>query len=350
MHLEAIISSAPFFVAAFLLGLLGTFLARLLALRFRVVDDPGTAARKRQVAPVPLLGGLGVVVAVVGATAAELSASGGLLSGALTAHHFLILLLASLVLVAGGVLDDMVRLSPWQQIVFPVGAAAVVILGGIGIHEVNNPFGGTISVGSWQIVTFFWLLGMTYTTKLLDGVDGLATGITAIGALMIALLAWSVPYFQPDIARFAIIFFGALLGFLAWNFHPAKIYLGEAGSTFLGFFLGILAIISGSKIATALLVMGIPALDVVQVMVRRALEGRSVFSGDRAHLHYRLLQAGFSTRQAVFLLYSLAAAFGLLTLFLQSRAKLIALVLLGIVMVSLLLWLRKRAAERSAAP
>jgi UDP-N-acetylmuramyl pentapeptide phosphotransferase/UDP-N-acetylglucosamine-1-phosphate transferase len=173
-----------------------------------------------------------------------------------------------------------------------------------------------------------------YTTKFLDGLDGLATGVSAIGALMVMLLALSTAYFQPDVALLAGISFGALLGFLFWNFSPASIFLGEGGSTFVGYLVGILAVISGGKLATALLVFGIPLLDVVWVVTRRLRQGGllATTQADRKHLHHRLLDLGWSQRQIVFVFYLVAAVFGVLTLFLQSREKLIALGLLAFLM------------------
>jgi UDP-GlcNAc:undecaprenyl-phosphate/decaprenyl-phosphate GlcNAc-1-phosphate transferase len=138
---------------------------------------------------------------------------------------------------------------------------------------------------------------------------------------------------------------GALLGFLKFNFYPAKIFLGEGGATFVGFMLGCLSIISGGKIATALLIMGLPILDVVLVVLRRMFSGRHVYEGDRGHLHFRLLDAGLTQRQAVLILYFLALVFGLSSLFLQSKDKVVALVMLAIAAIMLflsVLFLEKR--------
>ena len=160
-------------------------------------------------------------------------------------------------------------------------------------------------------------------------------GVTAIGALVIftVSLYWDVP--SSGTSVLALILAGACLGFLIYNWHPAKIFLGEGGSVFCGFMLGVLAIISGSKIATALLIMGIPILDVIWVIIRRLWQGRSPVSADRKHLHFRLLDIGLSQRQAVIFLYFLTAAFGVTSLFLRSRGKLIALAVLAGIMVFL---------------
>ena len=132
------------------------------------------------------------------------------------------------------------------------------------------------------------------------------------------------------------------LGFLVWNFHPAKIFLGEGGSLFIGFILGVLAIISGSKIATTLLVMGLPMLDVARVIFMRIRKRKSIFVGDSEHLHFRLLHSGLDQRQTVLLLYVIAFAFGISTLFLQTNQKLIALLFLFMLMMLLVLYFSKK--------
>ena len=182
---------------------------------------------------------------------------------------------------------------------------------------------------------WLWMMGMIYTTKFLDGLDGLTSGIAVIGGLTMFALSLTEKVNQPITAGLAVIFAGAFLGFLIYNFYPASIFLGESGSTLAGFGLGILAIILGAKIATALLVMGIPILDVAWVIVRRVFYRSSPFVGDRKHLHYRLLDIGLTHRKAVLALYAISALFGFTAVFLQSLGKLIALVILLLLMVGI---------------
>ena len=226
----------------------------------------------------------------------------------------------------GGFLDDKYSLPAKKQIIFPLLAILVVILGGVEIEKITNPFGGYLNFQEifWlsPLLILVWLLGMMYTTKLLDGVDGLVTGIGAIGSFIIFLFTLTTQYYQPDIALAALILTGAALGFLIFNFYPAKIFLGEGGSLFFGYALGVLAIISGGKIAIALLIMGIPILDVLWTIMRRLLAGKNPFKfADKKHLHHRLLNLGLSQRQTVFVFYFLASIFGISGLFLQSRGK-----------------------------
>ena len=163
--------------------------------------------------------------------------------------------------------------------------------------------------------------------------DGLVTGISGIAGIVIFGLSLGPQVNQTSTAFLALIFASCCFGFLPFNFHPAKIFLGEGGSTFTGFMIAALAVISGGKIATALLVLGIPILDVAWVIVNRLWFGTSPFAGDKKHLHFRLLDIGLSQRQAVMFLYFLALIFGGVAVFLQSVGKLVALLALGIVML-----------------
>jgi len=199
-----------------------------------------------------------------------------------------------------------------------------------------------LEIGNWKLelsalIIWVWLMGMIYTTKFLDGLDGLTSGVGLIGAITMFALSLTEKVNQPITASLAIILAGSLLGFLIYNFNPASIFLGEAGSTFIGFALGVLAVILGAKIATALLIMGIPILDVAWVIVRRTFYRNSPFMGDRRHLHFKLLDIGFSQKQTVLTLYGISALFGFTAVFLQSLGKLIALILLVCVMVFLAL-------------
>jgi len=337
---------------AFLLSVFFTLLIKKIALKLRIVDQPNQP-RKIHEKPIPLLGGLAIffsfnLVLLYYSFFTDLIVKDFILT-----KHIWGIILAGIIIIIGGVLDDKYGLKPKFQIIFPILAAIIIIVSGIGISHVRNPLGGIISFENWEFIlfwrhgiaykitlladlfTFVWLLGMMYTTKLLDGLDGLVSGITVVGSFIIFGVAMSKNVAQPNTALLALILGGAFLGFLIFNWRPAKIFLGEGGSLFAGLILGTLAIISGSKIATTLLIMGIPILDVVWVIGRRFFNKRAVSLGDRKHLHFRLLDAGFSHQRAVIFYIFLTALFGSLALVLQTFGKLIALLILFIVMVIL---------------
>lgn len=336
-------------IITFFLTAIFSLLVKKLATLWGVVDYP-LGERKIHQKAIPLLGGLAIFLGffiVVGYARFFTPHLHQQISG----RQILALFIGALILMVGGYLDDRYNLKPKFQIIFPILAALVILIGGVNLTKITNPFGSTVQLDFLKVggrllivdaLVFVWLLGLMYTTKLLDGLDGLTTGLTAIGSLMIFFLANSQKFYQPDIALLAIIFFGANLGFLLFNFYPAKIFLGEGGSLMAGFILGVLAIVAGGKIATTLLVMGIPALDVLIVIIRRLRQGKSPFQADAWHLHHRLLEIGLTQRQAVVFLYFLAAVFGSLTLVLQSQQKLIALILLAVLFMAGSGWMLRK--------
>lgn len=353
---------------AFIFSIILTSLIRKLALRYRIVDQPEIGGRKIHKRPIALLGGLAIFLSFFLALFFSYSFFHLRMGAAvdILPKYLFGIFIASIFLMIGGFLDDKYKLPAKKQIIWPILAALTIIIGGIGIKYINNPFGaGFIYLNKikWQILslqgipyyftlwsdlfTFVWLMGMIYTTKFLDGLDGLVSGITFIGALIIFFLSL---YFlhQPQTAFLAILLAGVSLGFLIFNFHPAKIFLGESGSTFCGFMLGVLAIISGSKVATALLILGIPIIDVGWVILRRIFKEHHLpWLADRGHLHFRLLDFGLSHRQAVLLLYFFSLLFGLAALFLQTQGKIIALGILGGVMLILVLILGRGYCRKS---
>jgi len=321
---------AVFFTAFFVL------IVRRLAFYFDILDRPDTD-RKKHKDNIPLLGGVAIFVAFF---LILFFLQNDILSGDLEISHWIGVFVGSSFLMLGGFLDDKFNLKAKWQIVWPILAALSVIIGGVNIERITNPFGGVIdlNIGGFfifsSVLIFLWLLGMMYTTKLLDGVDGLVSGIVAIGSFVIFLFTMTTKYYQPDIGIAAFILAFCCVGFLIFNWHPAKIFLGEGGSLFLGFILGVLGIISGGKIAITLLVMGIPIMDVVWIMFQRVKEGKNPFTfSDRKHLHFRLIDLGLSQRKTVLIYYFFALVFGISALFLQSMGKFLAILLLILIMM-----------------
>lgn len=342
------------FIVAFAAAVALTPVIRALALRHGFMDRPEEdPERKVHKTPTALLGGLALFGTVVLILAAYTAVPRALLGGFLLPKHLVGIGVGGLLLMIGGALDDRLRLRPRRQILWPIFSTLVIIASGIGISYIRNPFGGIIQLDGVQwtlfewrdlpyhltlfadLFTFVWLMGMMYTTKFLDGLDGLVPGVGAIGAIILFFLSLSKDVAQPETALIAIVFAGACLGFLVWNWHPAKIFLGEGGSLFVGFMLGVLAIISGAKVATTLLIMGIPILDVLWVIARRIWNRTPITKGDRKHLHFRLLDLGLSVRGAVGVLYLITFVFGVSSLFLESRAKMFAFVALLGFMIAL---------------
>ncbi len=351
---DLIIYLLPLVFSCFL-SLILTPLIIKLTFKIGILDLPDPLkVRKIHVAPTPLLGG----VAIYSSFVISLGLAyffGWLNDGVIKNSQIIGLLLGGLILIIGGYYDDRYHLPPSKSFIFPVLATLTVIISGVAVKYITNPFlagsgpyGRALFYFEWvdlkvfsfgAFFSFLWILGMIYTTKFLDGLDGLVAGIGAIGAVILFFVSlfWDVPLSATSVL--CLILVGSLLGFLRYNFHPARIFLGEGGGTFIGFMLGVLAIISGGKIATALLIMGLPILDVVWVVMRRLLKGQHVYQADRKHLHFRLLDAGFSHKHAVLFLYVLTLIFGSSTLFLQSQYKVWAFLFVVVITIILAYWL-----------
>jgi UDP-GlcNAc:undecaprenyl-phosphate GlcNAc-1-phosphate transferase len=260
------------------------------------------------------------------------------------------------IIIAGAMLiDDLKNLPAWVKLLFQMSAVIVVIASGIGIDSLSNPFGQAINLNSvyipvnifgtiyhlsfWSdLLTIFWLVGMMNVINFIDGIDGLAAGVSAIATFIIFLLSLAVS--QGAVAMIAIILCGAAVGFLYWNFYPAKIFMGDSGSMFLGLMLGVLPLISGGKLATAFLALGFAIVDGLIVAIARIIKGKNPFTtADKTHLHHRFLAAGFSVPTTVLSLYAIAALFGWVALRSTTLNKIIAstilIILVGVLIVVL---------------
>lgn len=284
-----------------------------------------------------------------------------------------------LLLLAGGTLlflvmwrDDVVELPPLPKFVAQVAAALIAVgpylwdhtrypdvegqlteARGIVLTAFKFPFVNQINLwdlSPWLaiIATVFWIGWMTNTINWSDGIDGLAGGVSLIAALALALNALRQPQAQLTIALVPLALAGASAGFLLFNFPPARIFMGDSGAEFLGYALGASAIIGGAKLATVLLVLGVPILDVIWLIISRTLAGRSPAQGGRDHLHLRLRDLGFTPRQVVLFYYALSASFGVVGIVSAAPAvKLAALAVLGVVVVALIAYAMRRAALTS---
>jgi len=344
------------FLYGFLAALAITPVVRFFAKKKGILDRPD-GARKRHAAPTPLLGGVAVFAAFALAVGLSL---GGLLGGFLPAKHLIGILCGGLILVVGGYLDDRYDLPPRVQILFPTAAALAVIASGIGASVITDPLGGVLHLDAWQwtvfswrgapyrltlpadLFTFAWMMGMMYTTKLLDGLDGLVSGLGVIGFTVLAVYSLSPLAAEPELARLAMGAAGASGGFLFYNARPASIFLGEGGSTLIGYLLGVLAILAGGKIGVTLMILAVPIMDAAWTIVRRLLQRRSVAQAGRDHLHFLLVRQGLSPGKTTLLFWLFAAGFGGIGQFIGGWQKLLALAILGILYAAVAFILSKR--------
>jgi UDP-GlcNAc:undecaprenyl-phosphate GlcNAc-1-phosphate transferase len=254
------------------------------------------------------------------------------------ARRLAAVLLGSVFVFLFGLWDDRRQLPAWPQFAAQAAAALIAIAGTVFIERFTNPLTNRLVVipdvlpfvgwGAVAAITLFWVMGMMNTVNWLDGLDGLAAGVGLIAAGLFAIHSYQLG--QTEIALFPTALAGACLGFLPFNFHPARVFMGTAGAMVLGYALATLSILAPARIATALLVLGVPIVDVAWLIINRWRRGESPAHGGRDHLHHRLLALGLGQRQIVLLYYLFCLFFGGLALTLSSRLfKLVALLALS---------------------
>lgn len=348
------------FAAAAALAFALTPLASRVAHLTGAIDLPDAGRRVHSV-PVPRGGGLAVVVAMIIAGSAALllnAATGIIASGRIGAEQIALFLGGAALAALFGFIDDRWQIRARWQLLAQVLLAAVAIGLGASITSIDNPLeflGGAFDVDTLvfagpvaMLVTTLWIVGMINSINFIDGLDGLSTGVSLIAAMTLGII--SLPGFQnqPMVALLCAVLAGALAGFLPWNFHPARIFIGTTGVYVAGFSLAILSILGTAKVAVALLVLGVPIIDTFWIITRRLLAGRSPFTPDRGHIHHRLLDLGLTHRRAVLLIYALCIALAALSLLLTGSGPLYAF--MGIVIgFGLLLYLLTRRAGAEAA-
>ncbi|HET6446548.1 MAG TPA: MraY family glycosyltransferase [candidate division Zixibacteria bacterium] len=331
------------FLIIFLIALLVSFSVTPAAIRLSkmwgVEAKPG--GRRRHKMPVPKLGGLPVMIAFIAGIAAVYLIMPPSGDDALRLRGVVI---GTLVVFTGGLIDDFRELPPWMQFLIQLAGAGIAISHIVFIEVFTNPISGSaVWIESFPLVlviTILWIVGVINTVNWLDGLDGLAAGVGTIAAMVFAWHSYRLG--QDAVAAFPLVLAGALVGFLPYNFAPARIFLGTAGAYVLGYNLATLAILSPAKIATALLVLAVPILDGMWRVTDRIRTGRSPFYGDRGHLHFRLLDEQVPTKTIVVGYYALSLAFGLVAIFATGLAKLIILLILAVFVLFFLMWLSFR--------
>jgi UDP-GlcNAc:undecaprenyl-phosphate GlcNAc-1-phosphate transferase len=299
--------------------------------RVGLVDRPRAGELARR--PTPRSGGYGLIAAFLVSVAVALATEP---RDSAELARILGLIVGVLLVLPIAIFDDARRLGPFPQLAGQIGLAVIAMVFGLTIDSVANPFGGLVVLPIVVAIPFtvFWIVGMVNTLNWVDTMDGLAAGVTAIAALV--LFVRSISLGQYTIAVLPLALAGVCLGFLRYNFEPARIFMGTSGSTFLGFTLAVLAIIGGAKIATSAFVLGLPILDTAMVILYRGLRGRSPFvGGDDAHLSHRLVARGLSIRRITLLIYAVCAAGGGLAMTLNGVQKLSILALSGAIAVVL---------------
>ena len=325
------------FVIAFAFSFASTPIVYRLAYKIGAIDVPKDGRRMHK-RPIPRLGGLAIIF--------------GFTVSICCFAHFSRELIATLcgafIIAVMGVIDDCENLSAKRKFVIQIIAALVVIIGGnIRITVLTNPniFSENpyIVLPMWLsvITSVLWIVFITNAVNFIDGLDGLAAGVSAIMSVSLVFIALRIQEYSSAIIGLALM--GACFGFLPFNFNPAKIFMGDTGSTFLGFILATLSIQGVFKsyaiitFAVPLLILGLPLFDALFAMIRRIWRGQSPMVADRGHLHHRLIDMGFSQKQTVFILYAISGVLGITAVVLAESGTLRALILLFCVLIFMLI-------------
>lgn len=339
----------PAFIS-FLITVLATPLTIIFAKKYGLMDNPEIRPHPAHLHKkiIPRAGGLACFIGLIV----------GILFFVSFEKYIIGLILALIILLIVGLADDKLKnLSPYARLVVQFIAALAVVGSGVGINFITNPFGGIISLdsivipvnGEHQIiliadfVALVWIVWVMNMINWAKGVDGQMPGVIFVAAIILGLLSIKLYLFgdfnQLNVTKLSFITAGVSLGFFIFNWYPAKIFPGFSGSNILGLMIATLAILSGAKLATAGLVLLIPATDFIYTFFRRILSGKSPVWGDRGHLHHKLLDLGLSHQIITCLYIALGVILGAAALTLDSRGKFFAAALVTLGLFGLILWL-----------
>jgi UDP-GlcNAc:undecaprenyl-phosphate GlcNAc-1-phosphate transferase len=302
------------FAVAFMLSFLFTPYARHLAFKLNILDHPKDP-RKLHKQPIPYLGGAAIYASTIICM---------LLFSEIDKMTISIMVGGTIIFFTG-LIDDMKDISAKWKMAAQIVAALVALYGGVNIQWISNPFPNSEFVYLLNLsipATLFWIVGITNTINLIDGIDGLASGVAAIAATTLMVIS-AINGFSFIVIECAIVA-GASLGFLPFNFNPAKIFMGDTGALFLGYMLAVLSIAGVMKTVTAVtiivmvFVLGIPIFDTTFAIIRRMINKKPIMEADKGHVHHRLLDIGFSQKETVLILYGISIAFGAAAIFITD--------------------------------
>ncbi|MDF2503802.1 MULTISPECIES: MraY family glycosyltransferase [Clostridium] len=328
LYLIAILSAIISFIS--------TPIVRKVAFIFKVVDIPKDNRRVHK-KPIPKLGGLAIYIAFVAMV---------LLKKGPIDKPELGIIIGSLIIVIGGIIDDKYNIKPWQKLMFQIVAAFVLIVFKIMISVITNPISDVnlyISITNFIAIplTMIWVIGVTNAFNLIDGLDGLSAGLAFIACITMTIVAFLSGRADLEVITLTIILGGAILGFLPYNFNPASIFMGDTGAQLLGFLLAAIAMKGAIKSASALvlavpiLALGLPIYDTIFAIIRRKVNGKPIAEADRGHLHHRLLDMGLTQKQVVIIMYLISAVLGLISVIVLQLTNKRAYMVLAIVIIAI---------------
>lgn len=337
------------YLYTFLVALAVTFFltpwVKRLAVKVGAMDKPD--ARKVHQGLIPRLGGLAIYIGFVVSIVLTVGFS----------YEMIGVLLGATVLVLVGILDDIYSLPAKVKLVGQILSAAVlVVFFNVNVEWIELPYLGFVYFPSFISIplTIFWIVGFVNTVNLIDGLDGLAAGIATIASMAIALLAFQMGQWVSAAAMVAMS--GACLAFLQYNFNPARIFMGDTGSMFLGYVIGAVSVMGSMKTAAAavlivpLVALSVPIMDTLLAIVRRKLSGVPIFSPDKNHLHHRLLAKGLTQKEVVLVMYALTAFFSCIALLVIHLSPWVGGAVVALALVVFLLWAKKLGVMHEITP
>lgn len=323
------------FASAFGITLVTTPLAKKISFKLGAIDMPKDRGMHKK--PMPRMGGIAIVLGFMVTVLILFRFTSGI-----ELRQFIGLIIGASMIVILGMIDDVKNLRARHKLLIQIAAALIVIFAGTRIKVVMWPFTAALQKFSAPI-TLVWIVGVTNAVNLIDGLDGLAAGVSSIAALCLMVLCIITGTELAVVLTAALA--GACLGFLPRNFNPAEIFMGDTGSTFLGFILGATSILGTFKgyallaLIVSVLCLGLPVFDTLFAMIRRIARHKPIMQADRGHLHHRLIDRGFSQKQAVLILYAISLFCGLLAIFISFRdSRTIVVVLITIITLSIVIY------------
>jgi len=292
-----------YFIICLLASIILTPFVKKIALKYRITDKPNE--RKIHTAAMPRLGGLAIYISFII----------GLVLFRPDDPNMIYMIIGSLIILATGILDDIFDLAPRYKLLGQLLAAGVAVSGGFDLEFINLPFGGQLEFGIFSVpITILWIVGITNAINLIDGLDGLAAGVSSIALITVSFLAFMMG--DTFVLAIALTLLGSTLGFLVYNFHPAKIFMGDTGALFLGYMIALLSLLGFKNVTffslvIPVIILGVPISDTFFAIIRRIIHNKPLTAPDQLHLHHCLLDSGFSHRQAVLLIYGVAVLFSL---------------------------------------
>jgi len=324
------------FASAFVISIVATPLAKYISVKTKAIDYP--KARGMHTKPMPRLGGISIVLGFMISVLIFYR-----FVNDINLKHFIGFIVGAVIIVSVGIIDDIKNLPAKVKLVFQVMAALVVIKSGIRINLVMWPVTTYLQTFSGPI-TLIWIIGVTNAVNLIDGLDGLAAGVSSIASICLTVLC--ILTGTESAVMFTAALAGSCLGFLPRNFNPAEIFMGDTGSTFLGYVLAVTSIMGVFKgyailaLIVCLLSLGLPIFDTICAMLRRIITHKPIMQADRGHLHHKLIDKGYTQKQAVLILYGISIICAMLAIFIAIKdSRALAVVVLTIIVLSIVIFI-----------